>query len=160
MVSKRSSGSCFFCWRGGRGFVSWLVGFGWEEKGRGWVIDEIEKEGGRGSLRGGKRRRRGTGGNETYQIRLPQPFARAKKLITRRARNDKILGVINTADAIEAADKRLARRAIDARHHGADKKRAEAFLVQAGGDQVGHGLRRDGPLLAQSVHVDFEPEEV
>ena len=49
---------------------------------------------------------------------------------------------------------------IDPCDDGADEIWAEALLVQAGRDQVGHGLRRDLPLLAQPVHVDFVAEQV
>lgn len=49
---------------------------------------------------------------------------------------------------------------IDTRDDGADEIRAEALLVQAGRDQVGHGLRRDLALLAQPVHVDLVAEQV
>ncbi len=49
---------------------------------------------------------------------------------------------------------------INPRDDGTDEIRPEALLVQAARDQVGHGLRRDGALLAQPVHVDFVAEEV
>lgn len=49
---------------------------------------------------------------------------------------------------------------VDPRDDRADEIRPEAFLVQAGRDQVGHGLRRYLALLAQPVHVDLVPEQI
>ncbi|KAJ8105932.1 hypothetical protein OPT61_g9875 [Boeremia exigua] len=88
------------------------------------------------------------------------PFARAEQLVARGAADDKVLGEVDAADAVEAADERLPRRLVDACDDGADKVRAEALLVQRRRDEVGHGLGRDVALLAQAVHVDLVAEEV
>lgn len=95
-----------------------------------------------------------------YQIRLPQPLAHSKELITGRARNDKVLGEINAANTVKAADERFPRSLVYASHHRADKIGTEAALVQAGADQAGHGLWADVSLFSQTIHVDFVAEEV
>ena len=96
----------------------------------------------------------------THQIRLPQPLARSKQLITRRAGHNKVLCRTNAPNTIKAANKWLPSRMVDARNHGADKVRPEALLVQTRRHQIRHRLRGDLPFLAQAVHVDFEAEEV
>lgn len=98
--------------------------------------------------------------SQTYQIRLPQSLTCSKQLIAGGAGDNKVLCKIDTPDAIKATYKRLARGMIDPRNDRADEERPEPFLVQAGGDQVGHGLGRDGPLLAEPVHVDLVAKQV
>jgi hypothetical protein len=99
-------------------------------------------------------------GQKTYQIRLPQTLAHAKQLLRRRARHDKVLCKVDAANAVEAADEGLSRLGVQAADNGRDKVRAEAALVEGGGDEVGKGARGDGALLAQAVHVDLVAEEV
>jgi len=95
-----------------------------------------------------------------YQIRLPQALACSEQLIARRATDDEILRKVDASDTVEAADERLPGLWVEARDDGADEVGAEAALVEGGGDEVGEGRGRDGPLLAQAVHVDFVAEQV
>lgn len=97
---------------------------------------------------------------DTYQIRLPQTLAHAKQLLGRCARHDKVLCKVDAADAVETADEGLARLRVQAGDDGRDEVRAEAALVEGGGDEVGKGARGDGALLSQAVHVDLVAEEV
>lgn len=49
---------------------------------------------------------------------------------------------------------------VNASDNGADEVGAESALVQRRADQVGESLGRDVALLAKSVHVDLEAEEI
>lgn len=66
----------------------------------------------------------------SYQIRLPQAFTHAKQLVRRGARDDKVLGKVDTAYAIKAADERLARLGIKSSNNRRDKVWTEAALVE------------------------------
>lgn len=99
-------------------------------------------------------------GVSTYHIRLPQTLTHAKELLRRGSRHDKVLGKVDAADAVEAADEGLARLGVEAGDDGGDKVGAEAALVERRGDEVGKGSGRDGALLAQAVHVDLVAEDV
>ena len=128
---------------------------------RGFLIsreDQISKRG-----RWAKCKNAG-GGNirwcKTYQIRFPQPLTGPKQLIARGPGDDEVLCEINATDAIEPAYERFPRRVVDAGDDGTDEIRAEALLVQAGRDQIGHRLRRDLAFLAQPVHVDLVAEQI
>jgi len=99
-------------------------------------------------------------GKGTHQIRLPETFTSTEQLIARRATDNKVLRKINTANAIEAANKRLSGLLVDARNDGAHEEGTESALVQRARDEVGHGGGGDVALFAQAVHVDFVTEEI
>jgi hypothetical protein len=96
----------------------------------------------------------------TYQIGFPETLAHAEELFGRGAADDEVLGEVDAADGVEAADEGAAGLGVEARDHGADEVRAEAALVQGGGHEVGEGAGGDGPLLPQPVHVHLVPEQV
>ena len=49
--------------------------------------------------------------------------------------------------------------AVDASHYRANEPRSKAPFVQTAADEMCECLRRDVPLFAQPVHVDFVSEE-
>lgn len=98
-------------------------------------------------------------GLKTYHVRFPQVLAHAEQLLRRRARDDEVLGKVDTSYAIKAADERLPRLGIQAGDDGADEPGAEAALVEARADEVGEGAGRDVALLAEAVEVHLVAEE-
>lgn len=96
----------------------------------------------------------------TYQVGLPQALAHAEELLGGGAGDDEVLGEVDAADGVEAADEGLRGLGVEAGDDGADEVGAEAALVEGGGDEVGEGGGGDAALLAQAVHVDLVPEQV
>lgn len=96
----------------------------------------------------------------THHIRLPQTLAHAKELLRGGTRHNEVLGKVDAADAVEAADEGLAGLGIEASDDGGDEVGTEAFLVEGRGDQVGKSAGGDVALLAQAVHVGLVAEDV
>lgn len=96
----------------------------------------------------------------TYQIRLPQTLAHAEQLVAGGAAHDEVLGEVDAADGVEAADEGLAGLGLEAGHDGGDEVGTEAALVEGRGDEVGESGGGDVALLAQAVHVDLVAEQV
>lgn len=96
----------------------------------------------------------------THQIRLPQTLAHAEELLGGGAADDEVLGEVDAADGVEAADEGAPRLGLEPGDDGADEPGAEAALVQGRGHEVREGGRRDPPLLPQPVHVHLVPEHV
>ncbi|KAK5624684.1 hypothetical protein RRF57_000400 [Xylaria bambusicola] len=82
---------------------------------------------------------------------LPKTLAHAEQLFRGGAANDEVLGEIDAADGVEAADEGGAGLGVEASDDGAHERR---------GDEVGKGGRGDGTLLAQTVHVHLVAEQV
>lgn len=99
-----------------------------------------------------------TGG--THQVGFPETLAHAEELLGGGAADDEVLGEVDAADGVEAADEGGAGLGVEAGDDGADEVGAEAALVEGGGDEVGEGGGGDGALLAQAVHVDLVAEQV
>jgi hypothetical protein len=96
----------------------------------------------------------------SYQVRLPQPFACAEQLITRRARHDEVLRKVDAPNTVKPADERLPTRMVDPCQHRTDEERPKPPLIQTRAHEVGERLGADVALLSQSVHVHFVAEEV
>lgn len=96
----------------------------------------------------------------TYQVGLPQALAHTEQLFGGGTADDEVLGEVDAADGVEAADEGLAGLGLEAGDDGTDEVGAEAALVQGRGDEVGEGGGRDVALLAQAVHVDLVAEQV
>lgn len=95
-----------------------------------------------------------------YQVGLPQTLAHAEELFGGGAADDEVLGEVDAADGVEAADEGEAGLGLEAGDDGADEVGAEAALVEGGGDEVGEGGGGDVALLAQAVHVHLIAEQV
>src|SRR5438552_13640351 len=67
----------------------------------------------------------------SHQIGFPQPFTSPKELVTCRPAHDEVFRVVDTPNAIKAANKRLSCGVIDSRNHGADEVGAKSPLVEA-----------------------------
>lgn len=49
---------------------------------------------------------------------------------------------------------------VDARNYWRDKVRSKPPLVQTAGDEIGHGLGRNGAFFAEAIHVHFVAEKI
>lgn len=94
------------------------------------------------------------------EVGLPQALAGAVELGARGAADDEVLGEVDAADRVEAADERLAGALVDAGDHRRDEVRSEPPLVQRRRHEVRHRLRLDRPLLAQTVQVHLVAHEL
>lgn len=95
----------------------------------------------------------------TYEIGFPETLAGSEELITGGTTDDEVLGKVDTANTVKAADKRLPGSVVDSGNDGADKVWTETALVERARHEVGHCLRRDLAFLAETVHVDLVAEE-
>lgn len=66
----------------------------------------------------------------TYQIRLPETLAGTEELVACGSADNEILGEIDTANAVKAADERLPRCWVDTCQHGADEVGTKALFVK------------------------------
>lgn len=100
------------------------------------------------------------GNKLSYQIRLPQSLTHAKELLRGRTRDNKVLGKVNAAYAIETADEWLPRLGVEASNDGTDKVWAESAFVERRRDEVSEGGGSNLALLTQAIHVDLVAEQV